>query len=1457
MKRIGAWLAFGLLFLMMMNGIAHADYDADSLEPLGTRAAGTSTVVYDAVRNEYVFQFAESGGGDVVTYKLPLNDPNAQKGLIVVQAQLNDHAAVYPVYWGGTLYRNAAGEVLLPFQLASAATVACTNSLTGSTVTISCTDTYQGISTSKTMTYKLKGQTLIIGLSSSGAGGSNNYAGFAFDRTNATPNVVPKRMTYAEDAPFMMVDNAYFMSTVVDKFKSGGTSFADQFANYASDSAWSSTRVNYDKNSAGSTNALAETVYVTVSSGALDTIYATSKTKSAHRDDLTDKVVWDYWGVGAYGGDLRQLGGGIVQSALARADFLKNNWRMDHLLMIDHQWQRHDYDRGLPEHYPANPMRGTGAEVHDLVASLKSYGWKYAFHEDYWYNYPVAAENKYWTAADQTKLAKNPDGSYRDGFLHSVTGVQSFAIRAERMKDYSALESAAIRTNYAPNAAYLDVNPAYAPDYLKQVTLDASAGDSRTLRAAYNGNKSLYDGIRTIYDAPLLGEGTNQLFRGDTAYAGYVDGVEREAVGHKDAEMMVDYELKTIRPLMANQGMGYRSRYFGASYPLPSLAEMDHYRAMSIAFGHTGFIGDEGYFSQDILDNLAGKEYYLMQALQEQYLDAAANVDSIQYWNGSAYRTLDEALKEGYDFTKAKLHIAYGNGLELYLNFGTADWSVTVNGTAYTLDTNGWVASNPGRSFLAYSALIGGHRVDYADTPDYTMADGRGTDTNFGTVAAKGMKVIVKNAGDAAAPVITDASVVSLSGDSAAISWTTDEPASAEADYGVTAAYGKNEPAVLNFTKQHQVTLKQLLPDTRYYVRARSYDIAGNAAEGPVLTFRTQPAGGSLGSQFSLTQGNAGWRYKYWNGTAYGNLSSNGTYWYLPSDPGTLITSYSMEPGASNDAVLQWTAPTTGWIRLEEKTPDSADSYNLNATDGVTLTILHNDEKLWEDSQYRSRKKVNGFDLTRYVQAGDNIYIRMNKKSNPYFDEFLINPAITYMPQPASASVSFSETQGSGQWYYRYWDGLKYADMVYTAANARWSGGGAWIAEDSSAPSTSADSARVWIASARQEVTVSGMVKKSAAGGDGVRTTILINEMPLWSQTIGATDTTGHDAAVRTWVEPGDRLVFRVNRVGTEAADTVSWNPQITLVQPFQSQADFSSVQGHNQWYYQKWDGTAYTDLVWDPAAGSYAGGGYLKADGLRLHPENGYDAVRKWVANTDGMVRVRGYAQNPDTGGDGVTVTLLKNDTVYWSRSIGGSDTNRYVIDVPVTVKKNDAVYIRVNKNVTLDFDSIHVATSIAYERPVYRASDGFSSMQGKEQWRYKSLSGTAYGTLSWNPAYQNWIFGTYGSVTATAQHPENSGVAVRQWTAPFAGKIRIAGSVLKQTSGGDGVDATIRKNGSQLWSRYIGGEKLGNYPESSYYHDLVANVEAGDAIDFIVDKHVTLDYDGTLWNPTITYVP
>lgn len=71
------------------------------------------------------------------------------------------------------------------------------------------------------------------------------------------------------------------------------------------------------------------------------------------------------------------------------------------------------------------------------------------------------------------------------------------------------------------------------------------------------------------------------------------------------------------------------------------------------------------------------------------------------------------------------------------------------------------------------------------------------------------------------------------------ISWTTDEPASSQVEYGTSSALGSSTGVNAARTTSHAVSLSGLQPNKTYYYRVRSVDASGNAGASQVLTFST------------------------------------------------------------------------------------------------------------------------------------------------------------------------------------------------------------------------------------------------------------------------------------------------------------------------------------------------------------------------------------------------------------------------------------------------------------------------------------------------------------------------------------------------------------------------------------------------------------------------------------------
>jgi Purple acid Phosphatase, N-terminal domain len=93
------------------------------------------------------------------------------------------------------------------------------------------------------------------------------------------------------------------------------------------------------------------------------------------------------------------------------------------------------------------------------------------------------------------------------------------------------------------------------------------------------------------------------------------------------------------------------------------------------------------------------------------------------------------------------------------------------------------------------------------------------------------------NAPDTTAPTISNVSVT-VTKDSAKVTWTTDEPANGKVDYGLTSTYTDSQISPL-YATSHEIQLTRLAPDTTYHFRITSADPTSNSTFTEDATFRT------------------------------------------------------------------------------------------------------------------------------------------------------------------------------------------------------------------------------------------------------------------------------------------------------------------------------------------------------------------------------------------------------------------------------------------------------------------------------------------------------------------------------------------------------------------------------------------------------------------------------------------
>jgi chitodextrinase len=92
---------------------------------------------------------------------------------------------------------------------------------------------------------------------------------------------------------------------------------------------------------------------------------------------------------------------------------------------------------------------------------------------------------------------------------------------------------------------------------------------------------------------------------------------------------------------------------------------------------------------------------------------------------------------------------------------------------------------------------------------------------------------------DITAPTISNINQGTPTSNSVTITWTTNEPADTQVDYGVTTSYGQSTTLNTTQSTSHSATLSGLSPGVTYNYRVKSRDVAGNLSASANSTFTT------------------------------------------------------------------------------------------------------------------------------------------------------------------------------------------------------------------------------------------------------------------------------------------------------------------------------------------------------------------------------------------------------------------------------------------------------------------------------------------------------------------------------------------------------------------------------------------------------------------------------------------
>lgn len=180
--------------------------------------------------------------------------------------------------------------------------------------------------------------------------------------------------------------------------------------------------------------------------------------------------------------------------------------------------------------------------------------------------------------------------------------------------------------------------------------------------------------------------------------------------------------------------------------------------------------------------------------------------------------------------------------------------SVAASGVSATGATVNWTTNENTTSQVEYgatnsygtlttvnNALVTAHGVALTGLTANTMYHYRVWSRDVaGNTGVSGDQTFTTSAApDTTAPVISAVTAGNVATSGATITWTTNEGATSQVEYGITSSYGALTTLDAALLTSHSVALSGLTDSTTYHYRVISKDAAGNASQSPDMTFIT------------------------------------------------------------------------------------------------------------------------------------------------------------------------------------------------------------------------------------------------------------------------------------------------------------------------------------------------------------------------------------------------------------------------------------------------------------------------------------------------------------------------------------------------------------------------------------------------------------------------------------------
>jgi len=254
---------------------------------------------------------------------------------------------------------------------------------------------------------------------------------------------------------------------------------------------------------------------------------------------------------------------------------------------------------------------------------------------------------------------------------------------------------------------------------------------------------------------------------------------------------------------------------------------------------------------------------------------------------------------------------------------------------------------------------------------------------------------------DTVLPIISNVTTPVITSKNAKVSWSSDEPATSQVEYGFTDAYGSKTGLSTALVTTRTITLSGLTEYSLYHFRVSSKDAAGNQATSLDYTFTTldstAPTGSitinngdldtnSINVTLNLIATDTG------SGVAEMKFSNNGSTWSTP-EPYAISKAWALSSGSGTKKVYvkfkdnsdNWSTAYSDTINLANQTPEAK---SINPSSGVSgpenavvFTAVYSDSNGYQDikqAQILVNASINGANcfFGYYNQGSNKLYLR-------------------------------------------------------------------------------------------------------------------------------------------------------------------------------------------------------------------------------------------------------------------------------------------------------------------------------------------------------------------------------------------------------------------------------------------------------------------------------------------------